>query len=392
MPVAKRLGLPCTIRCCLNVLVILSFVRVLQADTPFGLPVALPVEIRVAERAWAFPGSDGQAHVAYEAAITNMDRKGRKLTLKSIEILDNANPALPLASFRGPELGEILQRPGLTGRNAGASAIGGGMRATVWLWLNLSSPASPLALKHRFVFNLEGVEGEFPVECCLTQLDQHALPVLLPPVHGGNWSAGRGPSNSSGHRRQLMAINGQLHDAQRFAIDWYRLDERGKAFKNNGKNNSDFYGYGADALAVADAVVADARDGIPENKPGDSRAVPIDFETVAGNCVVLDLGNGIYAAYAHLQPGSLRVKKGDAVRRGDVIGLVGNSGNSGGPHLHFHLMDSPSILDSEGIPYVLDNFALVGIFDPDHLKFHPSSSPTSHTKELPLENMVVSFP
>ena len=73
------------------------------------------------------------------------------------------------------------------------------------------------------------------------------------------------------------------------------------------------------------------------------------------NYVILALGNGGLAFYAHLQPGRLRVKPGDRVRRGQVLGLLGNSGNSDAPHLHFHISDANS-LESEGLPYVFDSF------------------------------------
>jgi murein DD-endopeptidase MepM/ murein hydrolase activator NlpD len=84
------------------------------------------------------------------------------------------------------------------------------------------------------------------------------------------------------------------------------------------------------------------------------RAVPITLETIAGNHIMLDLGGGRYALYAHLQPGSLRVKKGDRLQRGQALGLVGNSGNSTQPHLNFHVTDGPTPLGSEGLPYVID--------------------------------------
>lgn len=79
-----------------------------------------------------------------------------------------------------------------------------------------------------------------------------------------------------------------------------------------------------------------------------------------GNHVVLDLGGGRYAFYAHLRKGSVAVHPGDRVRRGQVLAKVGNTGNTSAPHLHFHLMDGPSVLGSEGIPYVIDRFALAG--------------------------------
>jgi hypothetical protein len=74
---------------------------------------------------------------------------------------------------------------------------------------------------------------------------------------------------------------------------------------------------------------------------------------VVGNSVTLDLGGGVYAVFAHLRRGSVRVAKGDRVRAGDVLGEVGNSGNSSEPHLHFHLMDRPRPLAAAGLPFAL---------------------------------------
>nr|BFE35476.1 hypothetical protein GCM10010200_077270 [Actinomadura rugatobispora] len=72
---------------------------------------------------------------------------------------------------------------------------------------------------------------------------------------------------------------------------------------------------------------------------------------VLGNHVVLDLGDGAYAVLAHLRRGSVRVRKGQRVRAGDVLGEVGNSGNSSEPHLHFHVMDSPRHMVAAGLPF-----------------------------------------
>ena len=149
---------------------------------------------------------------------------------------------------------------------------------------------------------------------------------------------------------------------------------------------------GAEALAVADAIVAAIKDGIPENVPGPtSRAVPITLETVGGNYVILDLGQGRYAFYAHLQPGSLRVKAGDKVRRGQVVGLVGNSGNSTEPHLHFHISDANSPLGSDGLPYLLPAFEVQG--NGWGWKAAEAKATTEKRQmEIPLENDVVRFP
>ena len=90
-------------------------------------------------------------------------------------------------------------------------------------------------------------------------------------------------------------------------------------------------------------------DGLPEQKPG-VFLEGISPEEADGNSVILDIGGGNYALYAHFQPGSIRVEEGDRIERGDVLGLVGNSGNSLAPHLHFHVMSGPLSLASNGLP------------------------------------------
>lgn len=119
-------------------------------------------------------------------------------------------------------------------------------------------------------------------------------------------------------------------------------------------------GYGKRVLAVTDGTVVSAIDGLPDNTPrtaaGFSTAIPLTMKTVAGNSIVLDLGGGQYAYYAHLQPGSVGVKVGDRVRRGEVLARIGNSGDARRPHLHFQVATTPEILDSEGIPYLIDRY------------------------------------
>jgi murein DD-endopeptidase MepM/ murein hydrolase activator NlpD len=209
-------------------------------------------------------------------------------------------------------------------------------------------------------------------------------PVTIgPPLRGGAWLAGNGPANASGHRRALFALGGRAVIGQRFAIDWVKVNPQGRTFDGDAKQNAAYLAHGQEAIAVADGTIAAIKDGIPENVPGiTSRAVPITMDTIGGNFVVLDLGEGRYAFYAHLQPGSLRVKTGDKVNRGRVLGLVGNSGNSTEPHLHFHVSDGLESLSSEGLPYVLDAFEIAagpGGFE-------------RRSGELPMNNAVVRFP
>lgn len=126
----------------------------------------------------------------------------------------------------------------------------------------------------------------------------------------------------------------------------------------------------------------------------------ITRETIAGNYIVLDIGNNIYAVYAHLIPNSFKVKVGEKVNKGQVVGLLGNSGNSDGPHLHFHLeTKSQQVLGGEGIPYHFEKFNQLAtysledidtLFDRESLDLTNSKSDT-RLNELPTGNGVIEF-
>ena len=277
------------------------------------------------------------------------------------------------------------------------------MRAVVYVWLTLDAPLpASQALRHRVTASIAATPAsagdqaaksdpiEVKGEGCETRVAGQAL-VISPPLRGAEWLAANGPANASGHRRAMIPVGGRAHIAQRFAIDWLQLREDGRSFTGDRLKNENYRCYGAEALAVADGLVASIKDGIPENIPGaNSRAVPITLETVGGNFVILDLGQGRYAFYAHLRPGSLKVKQGDRVKRGQVLGLVGNSGNSTEPHLHFHISNANSPLASEGLPYVFESFEQQG----KGFGWKPApgdAAPQKHTMEIPLQNAVVRF-
>ncbi|WP_371624471.1 M23 family metallopeptidase [Streptomyces sp. NBC_01116] len=130
------------------------------------------------------------------------------------------------------------------------------------------------------------------------------------------------------------------------------------------RRNRDFPAFGAPLLAVADATVVKASDGQRDHLSRNSLPALaylmliegaardlLGARRIIGNHVILDLGGGTYAVYAHVQRGSLRVKAGETVRAGQLLGRVGNSGNTTEPHLHFHLMDSPDLDDARGVPF-----------------------------------------
>ena len=144
----------------------------------------------------------------------------------------------------------------------------------------------------------------------------------------------------------------------------------------------------------------DAKDGIPDNKGTSERSArSITLENVLGNYLVLDMGDTRFASYAHLQPGSLRVKVGESVKAGQVLALLGNSGNSDGPHLHFQVTDAASPMASEGIPYEIETFTQKGLVpDPELLDkgqaWQPGTGDTQliHHREFPVNSAVISLP
>ena len=356
-------------------------------------PAAIPVDLSVpfAPRSVS---AEGQSHLMYELHITNFGHAD--LTLERIEVL--ADTPKTIATYDGEALTGSLMRPGVSVPDM--RVIGGGLRAVAFL--DVVAPAASPALRalcHRVTFRpltppagpqQSSVEGA-------TVAVVDAPPVTLgPPVRGGGWLASHALSNASSHRRTLLAVDGRARIAQRFAIDWTRIGRDGQVFRSDPARNQNWTPYGADVLAVADGRVVEVQDGIPENDPtASTRAVPITLKTVGGNYVILDIG-GMYAFYAHLQPGSLTVRPGARVRRGHVLAKLGNSGQSDAPHLHLHVVDAPSPLAAEGLPFVFDTFDLEGhvpslkVFT-DGSGWKPSGPRSRRRREMPVENAVVSF-
>jgi hypothetical protein len=141
---------------------------------------------------------------------------------------------------------------------------------------------------------------------------------------------------------------------QKFAFDIVAVDDSGKTHKGDGKANSDYYAYGRDILAPGDGTVVRVIDGIPENVPGD-----MEGKNLVGNAVFIQHRPDETSVLAHMIPGSLRVKEGQKVHRGDLLGKCGNSGHSSEPHLHYHLQNAPRFMDGKGIKVYFSHVGLM---------------------------------
>jgi murein DD-endopeptidase MepM/ murein hydrolase activator NlpD len=331
--------------------------------------------------------TDGQRHLLYELQVTNVT--GSAATITAVETLDSGSGAV-LATLEGSALATQLNIPAGEALNAGA---------TTFLFLDLVQPPRarlPRGLLHLFDVTLQpdAATVAHRFRSGATRVSADAPVVLAAPLRGPRWIAVNGCCDST-HRRAVLPINGAFHLAQRFAIDFLQLGPDGRLLTGPPAALASYPAYGNPVLSAAPGVVVRIRDGLPDNVPG---ALPPDPtpETAAGNHVLVDIG-GRFALYAHLEPGSLRVRVGQRVAAGQLLGLVGNSGNSDSPHLHFHVDDAASPLAADGLPLLLAAFRSDGVVaNPEEVlggdvaRFDPALS-GSFTERLPLDLQELSF-
>jgi murein DD-endopeptidase MepM/ murein hydrolase activator NlpD len=264
------------------------------------------------------------------------------------------------------------------------------------LWFVVSPDAVPDRLTHRLTLN-RTASGLLPVIITggeVTVRKDLAPVVIGPPMHGAGWMAMETTSPFTHHFSAQITLNSVTRVPQRYAQDWVFLDPvTGQAASGNATLARNYYGFGKEIYAVANGTVVEASDGLPDFETIYS-ASGITIANAAGNHVIIDLGNRKYACYAHMENGSVRVKAGETVQEGEVIGLMGNSGNSDIPHLHFQVVtDTPSFLGAEGYPHVYRSFDVMGAVN-DTLGQERMSAPGYSTSRLWTEfsDLVTFFP
>jgi murein DD-endopeptidase MepM/ murein hydrolase activator NlpD len=340
----------------------------------------------------------GKRHLAYELHITNF--RPFDVDLLRVDVMDTARGSR-LASFSGPQLTGHLSRVGMRVEGAERQRVLPGGRTIFYLWLPLEDGSvTPARLQHSIELDLirpAGRERTVVTDSgCAVRSEQ---PVVLDqPLRGGPWVALYNPMMVGGHRTSIYTLDGRARIPARFAVDWVKLADNATHARGDSANIANWHGYGAEVLAVADGIIVDAVDDMPEGATLSAATGPLALENASGNYVTLDLGGGRYAFYEHLKHGSITVKRGDRVTRGQVIGLLGNSGSSSsGPHLHFHVADGPQELAAEGLPFVFRNFEVLGAYDGietfktgERWKPFPSAAGIRRL-ELPPPNTVIVF-
>lgn len=230
------------------------------------------------------------------------------------------------------------------------------------IWFKVSPDAVPDKLVHRLTLN-RSASGLSPVTITGGEVTvrKDLKPVVIgSPMRGPGWVVMETTSGTTHHFLMPVTVNNATTVDQRYAQDWFYIDPvTGNAASGNATLARNFLGYGKELLAVANGTVADVRDGVPDNEII-YKLPPFSFATGTGNNVIIDIGNNKYACYCHIIPGSIKVKKGDTVKVGQVIGLLGNTGQSDIPHLHFEVVTGkPTIIGGEGYPFVFREFDLI---------------------------------
>lgn len=344
-------------------------------------PFPVQLEMRVPIAPTAFP-SEGHYYLLYELHLTNFGPA--PLPMNRIELLDaDASEGKPLVTFDAEQLEAMVQYVGgkAAANPKGSTVIAGGQSAIIFMMAAFDHDSQiPRKVLHQVVI------GDFIAEGAIITTNSPALRVLGPPLEGENWLAADGPSNDQDnhHRRGVIVFDGRPVISRRYAIDWKQVRD-GVSFSGDSRDVRSFYSYDKPVLAVADGRVIAGRDGLPNNIPGHGDAfhpaIPITLETIAGNTITLDLGGGQFAYYMHLEPGSVRVKVGDRVQRGQILARVGCTGDAREPHLHFEVTNSSKPLSGEGVPYLIDTYRSKGTNGVLELRTH----------ELPLDKSVVVF-
>lgn len=353
---------------------------------------------------------EGKRVLVYELHITNFGPSS--LTLTGIQVFasgaerSTGKPSSnKLAEYSGEALAQVLHplndsSPMQMGESSTMTSpnnpgrLDVGRRVIAFMYVTVSDNQRISALRHRFLFDVadparaKGTPNdESALDGIMVPILQQSPSVLTLPFKDGVWLAGNGPSNTSDHRRSLIAIDGRAYIAQRFAIDWVMVGTNGNTFHDSRERNENFWAFGQPVLAVADGEVTEIVNDIPDNIPG--KLPPVTVQNISGNHVILRIAPDTYVMFAHLKQGSVAVRLHQQVKRGAQLAQIGNSGNTTAAHLHFQVTDANSALAAEGIPFIFDRFRFLGYgkdFEEDH---HPD---LSRSRSVPMDDSVIAVP
>ena len=369
-----------------------------------------PIAVSVLTVPRAVKSADGRFHLAYELILTNATRTSVRIDRLRVRRVAPAGPGHTtrrvVQSLTAARLWHATNPLG--GESAkGQTTLAASSTWTVWMDVSFATKAAvPTRMDHRFTGTITTPDGRrFPLDAVVARMrPDRAAPVVLgaPVLHGTWYASDSCCTHDTHHRRGLVPINGNLQVPQRYAIDWYRLDAKHRSWVGDPTKLTNYLTYREPVIAAAGGTVVAARDGLPNSKPPEPPTIPPILETV-GNHVIVRIAPGTYVLYSHFDPGTVKVHVGQHVRKRQLLGLIGTSGNSTTPHLHFQVLTKPTFFSADSPPFVFDRFTLVGqvtkrIWD-DNIGLQPTpvlpfvaAKPrTVHHNEMPLDRNVIRF-
>jgi hypothetical protein len=349
-------------------------------------PAALEVKVCPAGALHVYPLAPGtrfQSLVVPNLAVANRGAAAADLTEVAYELLDKG---VVVDSRR--LTGEALR----TALKGGSAVQGGPHKMFAFQFcdgkllgaapqLSASETLAPLTagLVTNQTFGWKGSRDELRIVVSARRGGQAEQAQLSVPLSA---AAAKTPLRFPLSGRWFVAVAGTPHGGHRwalpeaFAFDIVQIGADDRTFRGDGQKFGDYFAYGAPVLAAGDGMVAEvvadqAEDPAVLRRPGETfeaygdRSGALQMALLAkgdraigGNSVIVDHGDGEYSLYAHLQPGSIKVKPGDRVAAGQPIARRGSSGNTTEPHLHFQLCDGPSALHCAGVPLAFTNVEL----------------------------------
>lgn len=337
----------------------------------------------------------GTAHLVYEMLLTNFGSSA--YTLDSID----AKVAERSFTFSASDLKTLIRVLGAKPSDPPTQTLEPGHSFVVFLALDFDrADEIPHTIQHAIHFTADD-KSTHTVPADVNVRDRAPI-IVAAPLRGSDWLAQAANGPDSYHRRALMIEGGHAWLAQRYAIDFemfHMINGKASTWKGPENQNSSYFCYDQPIYSVAAGRVVEVEDGLPENVPHSNKfAIDLTWQNAGGNHVIVDIGYGLYAFYAHMRPGSVAVKQGDVVTAGQLLGHVGNTGSSYEPHLHFHIIDRPQFLSGQGVPYEFTNFSTSPKID---IQSNSNSDVVTFTSfgplkpvhnEYPPENAALAFP
>jgi hypothetical protein len=349
--------------------------------------------VKQSSPAFAVRGSDQRVHVDYDLLLENTFYA--PVTLTSVEV--RVPGGRVLLRLEGEALASVTTPVSGTERTTTIPESG-----AVDMMIDVVLPPGPTRerLTHRITYEVapdapeRALIDSYLIRGPRVDVDARRPLVVAPPLSGDGWFAASGCCAPNLHRFVRLADDGsRLTYPETFAVDWVQI-EGGRLYTGSGRLLDEHFAFGEPVTSATGGEVVSVRNDMPEETPFESPKAVRKSGDYGGNHVVVRVRPGVYAAYGHFQTGSVRVDEGQRVTTGQQLGLLGNTGNSTAPHLHFGLIDGPNITGAYSLPFEIDRFQLAAALpaEPSDATNIPLEGPSGPREEAhPLLWTVVRF-